>query len=245
MGANSPSARQAARILVVEDDAAIKEQLAEGLQLDGHKVFTAEDVASAKRRLRRNELDLVLLDINLPDESGYELLRELRAGSIGDGSKRRVPVVMLSGRSAEVDRVRGFELGCDDYVVKPYSFGELRGRVGAVLRRARGAAAGDVIEVGTLRIDRRARAVFVEDRLVSLTVKEFSLLMALAQDPGRVFTREELLKTVWGYRTAGSTRTLDAHACRLRAKLCSGREHFVINLWGVGYRLTEVGEERQ
>jgi DNA-binding response OmpR family regulator len=242
MGTNSQTSKQAARILVVEDDVAIKDSLADGLQLDGHRVLTADDVAGARRRLRRNDVDLILLDVNLPDDSGYELLRELRAGSIGDGRKRRTPVLMLSGRAAEVDRLRGFELGCDDYVVKPFSFGELRGRVGALLRRAGEGAVADVTEVGSLRIDRRARSVYVGGEPVALTVKEYSLLLALAEDPQRVFTREELLKSVWGYRSAGSTRTLDAHACRLRSKLDVGEERYVVNLWGVGYRLLERQE---
>lgn len=239
MGTKTQTPRQSARILVVEDDAAIKDTLAEGLQLDGHHVFTAGDVAAAKRRLRRTDVDLVLLDVNLPDQSGYELLRDLRAGVLGDRSSSKLPVLMLSGRATEVDRLRGFELGCDDYVVKPFSFGELRGRVGALLRRGVGAGEFEVTEVGALRIDRRARSVFIDEQLVALTVKEYSLLLALAEDPERVFTRDELLKSVWGYRSAGSTRTLDAHACRLRAKLGVNGERFVANLWGVGYRLVE------
>lgn len=239
MGTKTHTSKQTARILIVEDDAAIRDSLAEGLQLDGYRVYTAGDVASAKRRLRRSEIDLMLLDVNLPDSSGYELLRELRRGEVGDRSKITLPVLMLSGRATEVDRLRGFELGCDDYVVKPFSFGELRGRIGALLRRGSPVSDFEITEVGVLRIDRRSRAVSVEGRAVPLTVKEYSLLLALAEDPERVFTREELLKSVWGYRSAGSTRTLDAHACRLRAKLGAGGERYVANLWGVGYRLHE------
>jgi DNA-binding response OmpR family regulator len=153
--------------------------------------------------------------------------------------------MMVSGRADEVDRIRGFELGCDDYVVKPFSFGELRGRVAALLRRGAGAQR-EFERIGTLAIDRCARAAYVEDRYVPLTAKEYALLVTLAEEPERVFTREELLRTVWGYRTAGSTRTLDAHACRLRMKLSGGSERFVINLWGVGYRLTDrAGAERE
>lgn len=237
---NSPT--DAARILIVEDDPSIRAALADGLGLDGHKVSLAEDVASARRRLQRTPVDLVLLDVNLPDESGYELLREVRTGSHDHGSDAasRLPVMMLSGRTQEIDRVRAFELGCDDYIAKPYSFGELRGRVSAVLRRSVPPSPTDRIEIGALAIDRRARAVWLGGKRVRLTFKEYSLLLALAADPYRVFTRAELLQTVWGYRSAGSTRTLDAHACRLRAKLSGGPDQYILNLWGVGYRLLET-----
>src|SRR3954453_9202363 len=113
MGTKTQTSKQAARILIVEDDAAIRESLAEGLGLDGYRVTTAEDVSAAKRRLRRSEFDLLLLDVNLPAQSGYELLRDLRAGHLGESGKRKLSVLMLSGRAAEVDRFRGFELGCD------------------------------------------------------------------------------------------------------------------------------------
>jgi DNA-binding response OmpR family regulator len=236
---------QAARILIVEDDAAIRSALADGLGMDGHKVSVAEDVAAARRRLQRTPLDLVLLDVNLPDGSGYELLREVRSGSHDgrSGQARSLPILMLSGRTEEIDRVRAFELGCDDYIAKPYSFGELRGRVAAVLRRSDTTAPNERIQIGQLDIDRRSRAVWLEGKRIHLTFKEYSLLLALAADPQRVFTREELLQTVWGYRTAGSTRTLDAHACRLRAKLSGGADEYVLNLWGVGYRLVDQGGE--
>jgi DNA-binding response OmpR family regulator len=245
MNPNSPTQNHAARILIVEDDEATRSSLADGLKLDGHTVAIADDVAAARRQLRKSSVDIMLLDVNLPDQSGYDLLREIRAGKVGgdDAPARHLPVMMLSGRATEIDRVRGFELGCDDYVTKPYSFGELRGRMRAVLRRARGCDDVDVTQIRTLTIDRRARTVRVDGQLVSLTVKEYSLLLALAEDPERVFTREQLLRSVWGFRSAGSTRTLDAHACRLRAKLGIGREHYVVNLWGVGYRLLDHGDD--
>jgi DNA-binding response OmpR family regulator len=242
MNTTSPISQQASRVLIVEDDEAIRSSLADGLELDGHTVVTAEDAAAARRQLHKSAVDILLLDVNLPDQSGYDLLREIRAGKIGgDAPARHLPVMMLSGRSAEIDRVRGFELGCDDYVTKPYSFGELRGRIAAVLRRSRGCEDVDITQVGELTIDRRARSVRVDGQAVALTVKEYALLLALAEDPERVFTRDQLLRTVWGFRSAGSTRTLDAHACRLRAKLGVGRERYVINLWGVGYRLLDRG----
>lgn len=229
----------AARILVIDDDASIRARLCEGLEFDGYRVESEETVDSARRRMKSLPFDLVLLDVNLPDCSGYNLLRELRRGALTklSGTSADVPVLMVSGRAEEVDRVRAFEFGCDDYVMKPFSFAELRGRVSALLRRSRCESSPDVVTVQTLDIDRRARSVHVEGKPVRLTFKEFALLSVLASDPMRVFSREELLESVWGYRNAGSTRTLDAHACRLRAKLSSGRERYVINLWSVGYRL--------
>lgn len=235
------SRRDARQILVVDDDQSIRSQLQDGLALDGYGVEGAEDVQTALRALRRTTFDLILLDVNLPEQSGYDLLRALRGSELqlAAGSDRNLPVLMLSGRSAELDRVRGFEFGCDDFVVKPFSFSELRGRIAALLRRANGRRNADHLTVGSLEVDCVARAVTVGGRAVRLTVKEYALLLALADEPERVFTREELLETVWGYRNAESTRTLDAHACRLRSKLAVGRESFVINLWGVGYRLTD------
>lgn len=236
MTALDPSA---ARILVIDDDKSIRARLIEGLEFDGYRVDAAEDVDTARKRMKSLPFDLVLLDVNLPDSSGFNLLRELRSGAISrlTGTSSEVPVLMVSGRAEEVDRVRAFEFGCDDYVLKPFSFAELRGRVAALLRRSRCDSSPEVVTVKTLEIDRRARSVNVEGVPVHLTFKEFALLSVLASDPMRVFSREELMESVWGYQSAGSTRTLDAHACRLRAKLSSGREKYMINLWSVGYRL--------
>lgn len=226
------------RLLVVEDDAATRDALAEGLRLYGHEVCVAADCASARRLLRKQRLDAVLLDVNLPDESGYDLLREIRTARPADAElSPDVAVLMLSGRGDEIDRVRGFELGCDDYIVKPYSFSELRGRLEAVLRRSRNLQMRERQHIGELVIDHRERRVELAGRPVPLTAKEWSLLTALASDATRVFTREQLLRTVWGYRASGSTRTLDAHACRLRSKLARGSRHYVVNVWGIGYRL--------
>ncbi|MFY9265874.1 MAG: response regulator transcription factor [Solirubrobacterales bacterium] len=229
------------KILIVEDDDITRESLACGLRLDGHDVMTAENVASARRSLRSDRTDVILLDVSLPDCSGYQLLREIRADTIGrDLLNPNVPVLMLSGHGEETDRVRGFEFGCDDYIVKPYSFTELRGRIAAVLRRATPDLDATIARIGELVIDRRGRTVHLNGEPVFLTIKEWGLLLALAGDPTRVFSRDELLTIVWGYRTAGSTRTLDAHACRLRGKLAAaGTRRYVVNLWGVGYRLID------
>lgn len=236
------AAAVAARILIVEDDDTTRKSLADGLSLDGHEVFTASAVAMARRLLGQTRMDVVLLDVNLPGESGYALLRELRAKQPAtNDANAGVPVLMVSGRNAEIDRIRGFELGCDDYVVKPYSFTELRGRIAAVLRRSAESPEDDEgpLVIGRLTIDRRSREVDLDGRDVKLTVKEYELLLAMSESPNRVHTRAELMERVWGFRSSGSTRTLDAHVCRLRAKLSGTSERYVVNVWGVGYRLTD------
>ncbi|MFT4048668.1 MAG: response regulator transcription factor [Solirubrobacterales bacterium] len=234
-----------ARLLVVDDDEAVRERLIEAFELDGYRARGAEDLATAARALTHGRFDLVLLDVNLPDGAGYDLLRDLRAGRVrpSECTLSGLPVVMVSGRSAEFDRIRGFECGCDDYVTKPYSFGELRSRVAAVLRRRNIEPTDDVLSVGELLIDPNSRHVSLRGREIDLTHKEFALLMALAAEPERVFERERLLREIWGYRV-GSSRTLDQHACRLRRKLSGGRRAYVINSWGVGYRLLAHGEAR-
>jgi len=229
-------------IMVVEDDDATREFLADHLTADSYGVVTAASGRQALNLLEVKECDLVLLDVMLPDASGFELCRRLRAA---DGIAQRidpqVPVIMLSGRATETDRVRGFARGADDYVAKPFAYPELAARIAAVLRRTRARRERGVIQVGGLRIDPASREVCLADRPVELSAKEFALLHALAADPTRVFTKEELLRDVWGFKLMGSTRTLDSHASRLRRKLApaAGGRRWVVNVWGVGYRLTD------
>jgi DNA-binding response OmpR family regulator len=150
-----------------------------------------------------------------------------------------VPLLVLSGRAGDVDRVRGFERGADDFVAKPFAYGELRLRIAAVLRRTRARPGQGRLRVGSLSVDPASREVRLRGRRIELSQKEFALLRALAVDPTRVLTKEELLRDVWGYRTLGTTRTLDSHACRLRTKLAAEGDRFVVNVWGVGYRLID------
>ena len=226
-------------ILVVEDDAATRTFLADNLTADGYALLTAGCVRDAVRALEYHRVDLAVLDVGLPDDSGLELVRRVRAA---DGSGRidpELPLLMLSGSGTDYDRIRGFERGLDDYVVKPFAYNELRLRIAAVLRRSQARVQRGLLRVGELEIDPAGRVTRLRGHRVELAAKEFALLRTLASSPTRVFTKEELLRDVWGFRARGSTRTLDSHACRLRSKLRADGDHFVVNVWGVGYRLVD------
>jgi DNA-binding response OmpR family regulator len=229
-----------ATILLVEDDIATRTFLADNLSADGYELLVADCVSDGLRLLERKFPDIALVDLGLPDASGYELLRRVRgADGVSSRLNPATPLIVLSGRSSELDRVRGFDRGADDYVCKPFSYPELRGRVAALLRRSNGRPAGGCVRAGELEVDPAAREVRLRGGRVVLSQKEFALLRALVADPTRVFTKEELLRSIWGFRAAGSTRTLDSHACRLRQKLGVHGDRFVVNVWGVGYRLVD------
>ncbi|MGO9975275.1 MAG: response regulator transcription factor [Solirubrobacteraceae bacterium] len=231
-----------ATILLIEDDVVILDFLADNLTADGFDVFQASTAKDAGRLLASHFPDLAILDIGLPDGDGLELLRTVRgADRLLSHVDPDLPVVVLSGRGSEVERLRGFARGCDDYVVKPFSYQELLARIGAVLRRGERRSGPAVrIRVGPLEIDAVARQAWIDGEPLLLANKEFALLVALASEPRRVFTREELLRGVWGYKASGATtRTLDSHASRLRRKLGAGGASFVVNVWGVGYRLVD------
>jgi DNA-binding response OmpR family regulator len=234
------TADPAATILLVEDDAPTRTFLADNLTADGYELLVADCARDGLRLLETKFPDVALVDLGLPDGSGLDIVRRVRAS---DGVASRidpaVPLVVLSGRAGELDRLRGFERGCDDYVCKPFSYPELRARVEALLRRADVRRRPGRLRVGELEVDAAARVVRLRGVPVELSQKEFALLRTLASDPTRVFTKDELLRTIWGFRTLGSTRTLDSHACRLRHKLGRGGERFVVNVWGVGYRLVD------
>jgi len=227
-------------ILIVEDDAATATFLADNLSADGFEPLVAETEHDATRMLEYKGPDLVLVDLGLAEGSGLDLLRRVRAA---DGVASRidphVPLLVISGRAGELDRVRGFDCGCDDYLCKPFSYPELLGRVNALLRRCGDRRALGRLRVGELEIDPPSREVWLRGERLDLTEKEFALLRALAVDPTRVLTKDELLRDVWGFRSRGVTRTLDSHACRLRAKLGTQGDRLVINVWGVGYRLID------
>jgi DNA-binding response OmpR family regulator len=229
------------QVLVVEDDEATRSFLCENLAADGFKVASASGAAEGVRAIEVRSPSLVILDLLLEDGHGLELLDRVRSS---DGLASRIdpqlPVIVLSGRTGETDRVRGFDRGADDYVVKPFLYAELLARVRALLRRAKGRPQRGVMRVGELTVDPATRAVRLGGEPVHLSPKEFALLHALAEQPTRVYGKHELLRDVWGYLSLGNTRTLDAHACRLRKKLKTSPRPWVVNVRGVGYRLTEA-----
>jgi DNA-binding response OmpR family regulator len=231
---------EAARILLVEDDPVVRAFLADNLLADGYEPLVAETARDALRLLEYKQPDLAVVDLNLPDGSGLELIRTVRsADGIASRLDPSLPVVIVSGRTGELDRVRGFERGADDFVGKPFSYGELRLRIAAVLRRAHERRHSGRLRVGALVVDPSAREARLRGIVVELAAKEFALLRTLAASPTHVFTKEQLLRDVWGFRSLGSTRTLDSHACRLRRKLARDGDRFVVNVWGIGYRLVD------
>ena len=230
---------QSARILVVDDEPDLADLVAYHLRDAGHDVVVVGNGTSALTEAQRRRPDLILLDLMLPDLSGTEVCRRLRRQE----STRSVPVLMLTAKGEEVDRVVGFEVGADDYVVKPFSPRELVLRVAAILRRAvrndMEAEAPEAIEVGSLVIDVPRHSVRVEGQEVALTALEFKLLLDLASRMGRVQSRDALLERVWNYTTGVETRTVDTHVKRLREKLGAGSK-YIETVRGVGYRMTRV-----
>ena len=234
-----PASDPQATVVVCEDDAATLELLCDHLEADRFRALPAPSASDALRLCHYKEPDLLLLDLRLPDAPGLDVLREIRSSHGAAGRyDPALPVIVLSGRGTDADRVRGFSEGADDYVVKPFHMPELSARISAVLRRRDSRREGPR-RVGDVFIDPSRRAVRVGNREVDLANKEFALLLALASDPARVFTKEELLRDVWGFRSMGRTRTLDSHASRLRRKLDPEAGRYVINVWGVGYRLVD------
>lgn len=232
-----PETREIATVVVCEDDDPTRELLCDHLTADGYKALPAPSASDALRMCGYNAPDLLLLDLMLPDAAGMDVMRQIRsAEGATDRLDPELPIVVLSGRSSDADRVRGLSEGADDYVVKPFHYPELACRVAAVLRRRSGPRSGP-LRVGELAIDPVTRRVRVGEREVDLANKEFALLAALAAEPQRVFTKEELLRDVWGFQSMGRTRTLDSHASRLRRKLDPAGSRYVFNCWGVGYRL--------
>ena len=234
-----PETEELATLVVCEDDQGTLELLCDNLTADRYQALPAASASDALRLCHFKQPDLLVLDLMLPDAAGLDVLRELRAA---DGATSRydpdLPVIVLSGRGSEHDRVRGLREGADDYLVKPVHYPELAARVAAVLRRRRGSREGPR-RVGDLVIDPATRTVRVGGRQVELANKEFTLLRVLAAEPRRVFTKQELLRDVWDFRSLGRTRTLDSHASRLRRKLDPEHGRFVVNCWGVGYRLID------
>jgi two-component system phosphate regulon response regulator PhoB len=222
-------------ILVVEDEPAIQELVSFTCATNGYQVVRADSVAAAQACIRSELPDLVILDWMLPDRSGIDLMRQLRA----DERTRALPVIMLTARSAETDRVSGLDAGADDYVVKPFSPRELMSRVRAVFRRKAPQHAGEPMTYGPLTIDPVRHEVSVSGQAVKMGLAEFKLLKFLIGHPDRVFSRAQLLDSVWGDHVFIEERTVDVHVLRLRKALqLADAQHLVQTIRGMGYRLS-------
>ena len=224
------------KILVIDDEAPILESIAYNLRREGYEVLTAEDAAEGMELARRESPDLILLDVMLPSGSGFDMCRILRAES-------RVPIILLTARAEETDRVLGLELGADDYVTKPFSMRELMARVKSVLRRGRPdapAALDQPLRIAELAIDSVKHEATVRGSEVNLTPKEFDLLRFFAENPNRVFTRETLLDRVWGADAYVGEKTVDVHVRWLREKIevDPASPRLIVTVRGVGYKFS-------
>ena len=221
------------KVLLVEDDRAIAESVRTGLSQSGMTVTHVQSGEDAVVEVRRAEPDVVLMDVGLPGIDGLDASREIRTFS-------QVPIIIVSARGDELDRVLGLELGADDYVVKPFSQRELLARIRAVLRRAGHRSEGQATE-GRVVVDERSRVVTVDGAEVQLTPKEFDLLAFLVSEPGTVFRRNDILEHVWDVEWYGTTKTLDAHVASLRKKL--GHPEWIQAIRGVGFKFLETDDE--
>lgn len=227
------------RILIVDDEERIREMIREYYSLEGYEIEEASDGVKALELFKQHRYSLIILDIMMPRMDGWNVCREIRKTS-------NVPIIMLTARGEEYDKLFGFELGVDDYIIKPFSPKELLARTKAILRRsmaiAEGVAKVDGFSLAGLVIEFNSRNVYVDGKIVSLTPKEYELLKFFVKNPNRVFSREQLLNSVWGYYFTGDDRTVDTHVKMLRDRLGSYRK-FIATVWGTGYKF-ETGEKK-
>ncbi|MBU7006154.1 response regulator transcription factor [Phosphitispora fastidiosa] len=224
------------KILIVDDEKLLVKGLAKSLNNEGYLTEAVFDGEAAREMVRKNRFDLIILDVMLPGVDGLTLCREIR-------SQFEVPIIMLTARGDDIDKIIGLEMGADDYLAKPFNFRELLARIKAVLRRSThepGKGSGQLVRGGII-IDISKRKVSAGGREVDLTGREFELLLHLAGAPGRVFTREKLLEDIWGYDYIGEDRTVDVHIRRLREKIEPepGKPQYIQTKWGVGYYFSE------
>jgi len=223
-----------ARILIVDDESLIRDLIKEYVSLENFAVDEAADGQQGLDLFQREHYDLIILDVMMPIMDGWNLCRKIRRVS-------QVPIIMLSARGEEYDKLLGFELGVDDYLTKPFSPKELLARIKAILRRSVGNDSSPQAVFEGLRLDFDSHTVKVDGRLISLTPKEYELLSFFARNPHRVFSREQLLNSVWGYDYIGDTRTVDTHVKMLRESLGVYR-NYIVTVWGTGYKFEAGGK---
>lgn len=219
-------------ILVIDDEERIRHLVRMYLEREGYSVEEAENGRDALDKINKRDYSLLIVDLMMPEIDGWRVCREVRESS-------DIPIIMLTARGEEFDRVLGFELGADDYLVKPFSTKELVARVKALLRRSGSRFSGSTSDMvfGLLRIEKDKHRVLIEDESITLTPREFELLYFLAKNPGRVFSREQLMETVWGYDFYGDARTVDTHVKKIREKLFHPEVRSMLaTVWGVGYK---------
>ena len=227
------------RILVIEDEPSLSMAIRDELEFEGFEASIVEDGMAGFDRILAEAPDLVVLDIMLPGKNGFEICREVR------GRGMNIPIIMLTARAQEVDRVRGLESGADDYVIKPFSLAELVARIRAVLRRTQGTShskeAQEILQVGELRLDVRKQKAFMGQRQIELTNKEFQLLEFLLRHPGEVISRDEFLSRLWGEEIYVTPRNVDTHMASLRKKIedDADRPRYILSIRGAGYKLNE------
>jgi DNA-binding response OmpR family regulator len=226
----------ALNILLVDDDAPLREMLTRSFEREGHRITAVPDGRTALEEAQRDDFDIVLLDVALgPGVAGHDVARALRA------QRNIVPIIMLTALDSEADVVQGLEAGADDYVTKPFGLAELRSRIRAVMRRAQGRVVDGTVTIGPVQLDQRARQVTVNGDSVRLTFSEFELLACLMAKPGRLFNRQELLRSIWGDSAYRDPRAIDVHIRHLREKLEERPEEpeLILTVRGAGYRFRE------
>ncbi|WP_313341159.1 response regulator transcription factor [Sedimentibacter sp.] len=222
------------RILIIEDDKSISELQKDYLEMSGYEVVCVFDGDTGLEHIKNDRFDLVILDLMLPQKGGFDILKEI-------SDSKQIPVLIVSAKSDEIYKIKGLNLGADDYITKPFSMGELVARVNSHLKtyeRFNNNSKKKLIRTGALSIDKEDRRVFIEDNEVFLPQKEFDLLLFLAENPNRVFSKEELFEKVWGYDALSDTTTITVHIARIREKIETNSEgcQYIETVWGAGYR---------
>ena len=226
------------RVLAVEDELHILELIRYNLEQSGFHVEVAQNGEKAMRMLMENSYDMLLLDLMLPGIGGMEICRRVRS----EAKTRRMPIIMLTAKGGEADKIGGLDMGADDYMTKPFSINELKARINSLLRRSEDMEMEEIINMGEISIDPVSHEVRIGNEIVEMTLKEYELLKILVLNQGKVLTRDMILDKVWGYEYFGDTRTVDVHIRHLRRKMGVENSKMIETVRGVGYRMRKVGE---